>query len=1685
MAKKNNKHIIEHQIINLDIEGVKNSKEASQIQQDFLQMYKTKIGEELDKLLTKLAPPGIDIQIESLELNLGQVKFKNTTELEKKIINEFKKNAQNAIKEKIKKIKQASSIKGSKQKISKANILEFFLLNGHYPSWATKKNGSIEEIFDDLIQKNPKKVARIFFEQSSKHRVRMRLYQQFTAEQLTLLFDVLYGKNAQDAQKQISIIQKRLGAKAKKSVISAAVEYVLKGGPSLGVSPHKERIFLQDVIEGVQKRQVSSKIKTKVRAGYEEKYQDVQILEYFLEHGAIPSWAEVESKKSLENLFIVLLGQQLIGLQRMLERNSKNLRFTQRLIMQFSISNVLKLLEPTSADNLRFIEDSIKDFEFLSSFRQNISDTVSNTQIKTVVLGEALDHFFLYKKTKFIKKTFIKSVMKEFARLTRTDYETLIKESYKSVRRRNKDTAICSTLESLDDNLKQKLAAERKEVLETKKEYRKIGREITKLKKKKQSELSTSERERLRKINLKFKQLEKTIEELEDVDMPLEIELLMRHREDLKSQLHFQTKKEKEKHATRLERTQKEFEDLQEIMMKEVQTLLKNKEKLKNRVGTIAEKRIKRINNRLVKYNRAVQKVSAQLIVDQKGLTLLLGEINKALRGQISSEEKNNLRKERSRLQKEFTKINNLVSELKKQEDDLTESLSTAMSAIEGDDEFLETNTSKLDSLVFMLKYGSTPWWAREYPKQTIEELFVEFAGNSPKKLHAAFQQVGKYPIVWERTINQLSEKGIKTILNYLYPKAIKIIYAQADLFFEIHYSQGFPSLKNVDSKRFKWACILEYLMSSRHSFNGQNFCREITLQTARIFNISPSKLIEFTHNVINNRKGDYLALREWNKALASNTKVGELDRELILLKRKNRQKEQGLFLSDDQKLALLTDFFSTGKVSDKAKELKYDNLDSFENLLYEQIHKNKYSTKDVVTKLLRLSNARALIVKKMSDHAFWEILYLINPSALLPIKRHFQDFSKVMKDPNLYLEKDVLLNLCINQKGGFEILDYLRAILMMRQQMTGRAIIALLSELKRSIKASGKTQSSWLLSVMMLEVQTLKLEQKKSTDPVFVKSLQQQLESLAKEYTDINQEMSNVLAEETAEALGIPDKSYKLLELDNLIVSLSSDLEKLLKDPTHKGTLKGIENKRKVRQHEAQIKLLKQRRPPLLRKLEIQIESLKKELTELEIHLSKEEKKEVKTEELLKEEVYEFSLIERQIEMLSLVKSQAQVVVKELPKLIKDLKDDDNSRFLFLLDLMKDVEAIKEGKYRTSLLETLNKLMPSVVSLDEINRSAVLDERQKKLLKNITKVSPFQLWKDWDSLEAYYNENPELLNPEKEKIQTQIYSHIRRQDQKNLLAYNLMLQTGQKKLDAELNRAQTSEELENIQEEIITLWKRQLKEVDQMLEAVRDTKTRKDLKKLKENIDYIFIKIQNKRRRLTNVALTKHRDFLRDQKVEKTMQIKSMDLEKDFIVDEINKKEDPEYKSQEELLEKPKKRPPKPKPIKEPLYIYNAGLVLLWPYIGRLFTVLNYTKDKKFIDLESQYKAIHILQYLANGNTSAPENELVLNKILCNFPISEPVPFSVEFDKKELEVAEGMLQGVIKNWNKMKTLTPASLRGSFLIREGTIEEMPENWFLKVKKATYDVLLQSLPWSYSFIQLPWTDKHLKVEWKLF
>ncbi len=1678
MAKNNKNHIIEKQIINLEIEGAVNPEEINEIQQNLIYLFKKELGDELENILDEISPEGIEIQVSRLEIEIEEVSFKNKAELEREIIKKFKKSAKKQIKDKLNKIlKENKDTPKSKKKLSRFLILETFLKTGYYPSWASTNNGTISEIFDELVNKRPKDLANRIFRMGKNENVRERLFQQFSVEQLEKLFELYYGRNSKSATKQMKLIQKRFGKNTKKAIYSSAINYALSRMTSVGVE-FDEKSFTRKIVEDVQNRKVGKDSKTKVRPGFEGKYKDFQILEYFLQYGAIPDWSQVDSNKSLQELFRSLLDKDLIKLQYMVERHIHKSGFSKRLVFQFDDNDILGLLEPVSGDNVKFIKDCISDFDFLGSERQNITQKIGKSQIRSVILNEVLDYFFYQQKTKFVRKTFLKSVLNEFSKLTKTDYNDLIKESYKVFRRKKKSSGIQSTLKNLDSGLQVKLKKEKEELLIAKKELRKIDKDIKKLK---DSDLAG-----LTKLKQKYKKLEKIIHGLEDEGMPLEIELLLQHQQELQNKLQHQNEKEAEKLKNRLDNVADEFSKLYEELSKEIENLLRDKKKLAENIGTIAENRIKRVDRRLGKYHQAVTNITNQLIQDQKGLTIFLQDINKALRGKISAEEKKSLRKERSRLQKELIKLNEYIEELNHHEEKLKETLQSALLAIDSDEELAETTpTSKLDALVFMLKYGSTPWWAKDFAKQSIEEMFIEFSVENPEKLKSTFQQIGKYPVVWERTINQLSENAIKKILSQLFPSAIKTIFAKAELLSVIHFSQGFSQLSSVNNKKFKWALLFEYLLSSREHFNPNNFYREITLQTARLYNIPPNLLIEYSRNVINNRKGDLKVFEDLNRLLLKDKRVAELDRELVVLQRKKKQKEQGLFLTDSQKSELLVDFFSFGKINNRARELNYDSIESFENLLLEQIQINRSNTKHVILTLLKLSNARSLIIKDLSDESFWEIVHLVKPKALLSVKRHFKDFSKVMDDKSLYLEKDVLLVFFTSQKQeNFEIQEYLKALLMMKQQMSGRKLIAILLEWKRKILSKSGRSSSFLLSVIMMELQTLKQQQKQSTDAALVKNIQQQLESLAKEYTELSKGLGNVLAEEAAEGHGIPQKDYKLSELEILIGQLGQKIVDMELEKTD--ALKSIENKRKILLYKAQIQLLELRRPPLLRKAELRIKALSESLTLLDKTISAQEIINDNVEDLLEVSDSKKSLPELQTEMISAIQSSDPSALKQLPLLIQQLSDEKKSHYLYFKELERIAVSLKDEKYRNSVLEILkDSILLSEREVDLINNDKI-NEDQQKLLKKIGAVSPLQLWKEWDALSLYYEDNPGLYTKEKEEVQGLIYNLILRADKKNILAYTKMLSDLQYKLNLDIEGASTIVELDDLKKKLSSMWKSQLDDIDDMTELQRDPETEKDLKLFRQNVVKGFSNMQNMLNRYIYSIHNKKVEDLKNEQVKQKMEIKDLELKIEFIKDEINKAEEPE--DQEPVVKKRRKRKkkvPVPEVMKEPLYIYNAGLVLLWPYMSRLFSMLKYTEGKNFVNIETQYKAIHLLQYLATGRSEAPENELLLNKIICNFPITEPVPFGVEFTPDELKMAEGLLVGAIKNWPKMKNMSPNSLRGSFLIREGTIEELEDRWVLKVTKKAFDVLLKSLPWGYTFIKFPWLEKHISVEWKLF
>ncbi len=164
-------------------------------------------------------------------------------------------------------------------------------------------------------------------------------------------------------------------------------------------------------------------------------------------------------------------------------------------------------------------------------------------------------------------------------------------------------------------------------------------------------------------------------------------------------------------------------------------------------------------------------------------------------------------------------------------------------------------------------------------------------------------------------------------------------------------------------------------------------------------------------------------------------------------------------------------------------------------------------------------------------------------------------------------------------------------------------------------------------------------------------------------------------------------------------------------------------------------------------------------------------------------------------------------------------------------------------------------------------------------------------------------------------------------------------------------------------------------------------------------------------------------------------------------------------------------------------IYVVNAGVVLLHPFLPRLFNNLQLIKDEFFADAFSQQKALYLLHYLATGNAQPQEHELVIPKLLCTFPLEDPVDYFIELNDKELTEGESLLESAIGQWTILKGTSPEGLREGFLQRKGKLFTNNGNLVLQMEQSAIDMLLDHLPWNLNIIKLPWMKELLKVEWR--
>ncbi|NEP32628.1 MAG: hypothetical protein F6K38_14465 [Moorea sp. SIO3B2] len=163
-------------------------------------------------------------------------------------------------------------------------------------------------------------------------------------------------------------------------------------------------------------------------------------------------------------------------------------------------------------------------------------------------------------------------------------------------------------------------------------------------------------------------------------------------------------------------------------------------------------------------------------------------------------------------------------------------------------------------------------------------------------------------------------------------------------------------------------------------------------------------------------------------------------------------------------------------------------------------------------------------------------------------------------------------------------------------------------------------------------------------------------------------------------------------------------------------------------------------------------------------------------------------------------------------------------------------------------------------------------------------------------------------------------------------------------------------------------------------------------------------------------------------------------------------------------------------------IYIYNAGLILIWPFLTRFFVKIGLVQDKIFINTISAERAALLLQYLVDHSTEIPEHSLPLNKILCGIDLLEPIDTNLEITAQERAECENLLSAVIQNWSILKNTSIEGFRRAFLQRNGIVRIRDGSWLLQVERETYDILLDRIPWSIRVVKLPWMDNILYVEW---
>lgn len=165
---------------------------------------------------------------------------------------------------------------------------------------------------------------------------------------------------------------------------------------------------------------------------------------------------------------------------------------------------------------------------------------------------------------------------------------------------------------------------------------------------------------------------------------------------------------------------------------------------------------------------------------------------------------------------------------------------------------------------------------------------------------------------------------------------------------------------------------------------------------------------------------------------------------------------------------------------------------------------------------------------------------------------------------------------------------------------------------------------------------------------------------------------------------------------------------------------------------------------------------------------------------------------------------------------------------------------------------------------------------------------------------------------------------------------------------------------------------------------------------------------------------------------------------------------------------------------LKKGIYMENAGLIILHPFLKMLFKNCNLLDENNIII--NKELAVHILHYAATKKEYDYEHTMLFEKFLCGIPLEYPIKREINIEEYQKINVEELLIDVVSHWSALKKSSTDILRIEFLQREGKLDLLDSNPKLAIEKKTQDILLDKIPWNISIVKIPWLEKLIYTEW---